>query len=75
MIQNTNIDGIVRHCSTIFNVIENFCKNNSITNRNLLTAISGFLFNFSVSIYEKTLENEDVILPYARILESIILIN
>lgn len=71
MIQNTNKNGIAKHCGAIFNVVENFSKK-ELTNRNLFTAISGFLFNFSVTIFEKKVENEDVILSFARILESII---
>ena len=52
MIQNTNKNGIAKHCDAIFNVVENFSKK-ELTNRNLLTAISGFLFNFSVTVFEK----------------------
>ena len=68
MIQNTNKNGITKHADIIFSSVEVFSKRKELKNKGLLSAIAGFLFNFSVSIYEKNIENENIILTFGRIL-------
>ena len=55
MIQNTNKNGIVKHADIIFSSVENFSKRSDLQNKGLLAAIAGFLFNFSVSVFEKNI--------------------
>ena len=65
MIQNTNKNGVLKHAGIVFSAVSNFSKKKELQNKNLLAAIAGFLFNFSVTIYEKKLENEKVLADYA----------
>lgn len=51
MIQNTNKNGIVKCGDLLFNSIDNFSKRVELKNKNLLTAVAGFLFNFSVTVF------------------------
>ena len=55
MIQNTNKNGIIKHAGIVFGSVSNFSKKKQLQNKNLLGAVAGFLFNFSVAIYEKKL--------------------
>lgn len=51
MIQNTNKNGIVKCGDMLFNSIENFSKRSELKNKNLLAAVAGFMFNFSVTVF------------------------
>lgn len=51
MIQNTNKNGIVKCIDILFNSVENFSKRTDLKNKNLLSAIAGFMFNFSVTVF------------------------
>lgn len=69
MIQNTNKNGIVKHADIVFSSLENFSKRGELQNKNLLAAVAGFLFNFSVSLFEKNVDSPDIIPRFARIVE------
>jgi hypothetical protein len=55
MVQNANKNGVIRYAETIFQTLEQFSKKGNLKNKGLLTAIAGFLFNFSATIYERNL--------------------
>ena len=37
-------------------------------NKNLLGAVAGFLFNYSVALFEKKVENEEIVSYFGKIL-------
>ena len=55
MIQNTNKNGIVKHADIVFSSVEAFSLRTDLQNKGLLAAVASFLFNFSVSIFEKNI--------------------
>ena len=65
MIQNTNKNGIIKHYGLVFSSMFNFSQKKELKNKNLLGTIAGFIFNFSVAIYEKKVESEQVIGDFA----------
>ena len=69
MIQNTNKNGIVKHADIVFSSVENFSARSELQNKGLLAAVASFLFNFSVSLFEKNIENKSVISTFAKILK------
>lgn len=69
MIQNSNKGGMIQHVGIVFSSVFNFSKRKELKNKNLLGAIAGFLYNYSISFYEKKLENEKVIGDFAEIIK------
>ena len=69
MIQNTNKNGIVKHADIIFSSVDNFSQKTELKNKGLLAAVASFLFNFSVSVFEKNIENKNVISTFAKLLK------
>jgi hypothetical protein len=53
MLQNTNKNGILKHADIIFSSVLNFSQKKELQNKNLLAAISGFIYNLSISFVEK----------------------
>lgn len=51
MIQNSNKGGMIKHCGIVFNSVFNFSKRKELKNKNLLGAISAFIYNYSISFY------------------------
>ncbi len=55
MIQNSNKGGMIQHVAIVFNSVFNFSKRKDLQNKNLLATIAGFLYNYSITFYEKKL--------------------
>lgn len=55
MIQNTNKNGVVKHARILFDSILKFSERTELQSKGLLGAVAGFLFNFSVTVYEKSI--------------------
>ena len=69
MIQHSNKGGMIQHVGIVFSSVFNFSKRKELQNKNLLAAVAAFLYNYSISFYEKKLENEKVIGDFAEVIK------
>lgn len=69
MIQNTNKNGMIKHGDLVFGSVENFTKKIKITNKNLESAFAGFMFNYSVLVNQKKVDDQKSLDIFIRILK------
>lgn len=70
MIQNTNKNGLIKHGDIVFSSVENFSNKRQVTNKNLEAAIAGFLFNYSVIVNEKKVEDDKCLGFFTSVLQK-----